>query len=256
MTFSDEILMAYSDGELDAQSRAAVEAAMTADPDIARRVARHLALAARVRSGFDPVLREAVPHRLKEALGDASDPASARAGTAAPGDIAIARAAKRARSKGVWAWPQWSVVAASLVIGVMAGRLIESGQSQLPIAMDGSGVVARGALERALSTHLAGRLAGDAAVRIGTTFVSKSGDYCRTFVLSNEVAGLGCRTGGDWRLPVIARLPTGPESSGPYRRAAGEMPPAVMRAVEERIAGHALDAREEAAALQKGWQKE
>ena len=250
MNIAEETLMAYSDGELDAEARAAVEAAMARDPDVARRVARHLALAARVRSGFDPVLRDAVPQRLKDAVANA-----AVAPAAAPDELAIARDAKRSRSHRAWFWPQWAAVAASLVIGVMAGRLGETDSSPSHLAMDGTGVVARGTLERALSTHLAGKQAADAPVRIGLTFMSKSGEYCRTFVLSNEVAGLGCRTGADWRLPVLARSPTAGESSPSYRQAAGNVPAAVTRAVEERIAGHALDAREEAAALQRGWQK-
>ena len=38
MTFSDETVMAYVDGELDDATRAAVEAAMTTDLDLAERV--------------------------------------------------------------------------------------------------------------------------------------------------------------------------------------------------------------------------
>lgn len=256
MSFSDETLMAYSDGELDAGARAAIEAAMASDPEIARRVARHLALAARVRSGFDPVLREAVPKRLQHSVADsAGAPASTRVEAAAPHVIPIARPVKGGRSKRAWSWPEWSAIAASLVIGVMVGRFGQSGSSPSDMLMDSSGVVARGALEQALSTRLASGQAADAPIRIGITFRSRSGEYCRTFALSNEVAGLGCRAGTDWRLPVIARSPTTADASASYRRAAGELPPAVMRAVEERIAGDALDAREEAAALQRGWQK-
>src|SRR5256885_438663 len=44
MNFSDETLMTYADGELDAASRAVLEAAMAADPQLAQRVARHRAL--------------------------------------------------------------------------------------------------------------------------------------------------------------------------------------------------------------------
>ena len=40
MTFSEEVLMAYADDELDAPTRAAVDAAMASDPQIARRIAR------------------------------------------------------------------------------------------------------------------------------------------------------------------------------------------------------------------------
>jgi len=44
MTFSDETIMAYVDGELDAPARAAVDASLATDPELARRIARHRAL--------------------------------------------------------------------------------------------------------------------------------------------------------------------------------------------------------------------
>lgn len=256
MSFTNETLMAYADGELDDETRAAVEAAMASDPDVARRVAGHMALASKVRAGFDPVLREVVPKRLKHAVAEtAGAPASADVGSAAVIDISKARAVKQDRPKPTWSWPQWSAIAATLVIGVLAGRFGQSELAQTPMAMDSEGVVARGALEKALSTQLASTQPSDAPVRIGISFRSKSGEYCRTFVLANEVAGLGCKSGLDWRLQVVARSSTAAQSSGAYRTAAGETPAAVMREADERIAGNALDAREEAAALQRGWRK-
>ena len=57
MTFSDDVLMAYADGELDLRTRAQVEDAMAADPQIASRVAAHQALRNTLRSGFDKVLQ-------------------------------------------------------------------------------------------------------------------------------------------------------------------------------------------------------
>ena len=44
MTFSDQTLSAYVDGELDAATRAALEAAMAGDPTLAGRIARQRAL--------------------------------------------------------------------------------------------------------------------------------------------------------------------------------------------------------------------
>lgn len=256
MRFPDKTLMAYADGELDAEARAEVEAAMAADPDTARRVAQHLALAHQVRAAFDPVLREAVPKRLKDAGAEMADVAKPEeGGTAAVIDLAKARTAKPARSTRPWSWPQWSAIAASLIIGVLAGRIDQSDPSQSQMAMDGGGVVAHGSLERALSTQLASTQASDAPIRIGISFLSKSGEYCRTFSLSNGIAGLGCRMGPDWRLQVLARSPTATQSAGAYRMAAGEAPAAVMREVEERIAGSSLDAREEEAALRVDWHK-
>jgi len=64
MKFSDEMLMAYADGELDLVSRAEIEAAMAADPDLRRAVERHRALAARVKSAYQGVLDEPLPAKL------------------------------------------------------------------------------------------------------------------------------------------------------------------------------------------------
>src|SRR5512141_409211 len=110
MKFSDETLMAYADGELDAATRAAIEQEIAADPDIARRVAQHQLLAKKIGAAFEPVLREAVPDRLNEAVA---------ACTGSVIDLAQRRAAKPART---WSWPQWSAIAASVAVGILAGR--------------------------------------------------------------------------------------------------------------------------------------
>src|SRR5215472_18904714 len=102
MTFSDETLNAYVDGELDAATRAALETAMTGDPELAQRVARQRALRARVREAFAPVLTEPVPERLLASVRGA--PAAERAANV----IAF-----QARPR--WSWPQWGAMAASLV---------------------------------------------------------------------------------------------------------------------------------------------
>lgn len=256
MKFSNETLMAYADGELDAETRAQVEAAMTADPDTALRVTHHLALAHKVQAAFNPVLREAVPQRLKDASAARANVAEpAEGATADVVDIARARMAKPAQSTRRWSWPQWFAIAASLVIGVLAGHIGQSDTSQSQMAMDDGGVVARGALARVLSTQLASTQTSDAPVRIGISFRSKSGEYCRTFSLPNGIAGLGCRMGPEWRLQILARSPTAASSAGAYRMAAGDAPAAVTREVEARITGNSFDAREEEAALRLDWRK-
>ena len=67
MTISDETLMAYADGEVDAATGAIVEAAMQDDPTIRARIAEHRALRSTVRAAFSGVLDEAVPQRLIDA---------------------------------------------------------------------------------------------------------------------------------------------------------------------------------------------
>ena len=74
MQFSDETLMAYADGEVDADLRRQIEAAMALDPSIAERVAKHRNLRSDLGAAFNGVLDEPMPARLLDAA--AATPAS------------------------------------------------------------------------------------------------------------------------------------------------------------------------------------
>lgn len=238
--------MAYADDELDAGTRASVDAAMASDPEIARRIARHKAMRSRVQSAFNKVVDEPVPARLLQAV--RGETAGSRRSNVTP---------LRRRQIRDWSWPQWTAIAASLVVGVIAGRLTLVGMgSPGPITMRGDRMLASGALAAALSDQLAGaQSAGDPA-RIGVTFRSKSGEYCRTFTLSQPtmLAGLACRAHDVWRVSVLARTESPTGDSGAYRQAASSMPAAVVAAVGDQIAGEALDRRAETAARARHWQ--
>ncbi len=108
---SDEILVAYLDGELDPSVRLEVEACIDTDAETRERVTA-LAMGARLlRSAFDPVLHEAVPERLiAAARGD-----SASAVT----DLAAARKNPIGRRLGGRPLVEWAMAAgiAGLLIG-------------------------------------------------------------------------------------------------------------------------------------------
>lgn len=243
MTFPDEVLMAYADDELDARTRAAVEAAMASDPQIAQRIAHHKALRTRFHSAFNKVLDEPVPARLLQVV--RSDlPAAGKSNI-----VPLRRPVRR------WTWQQWSAIAATLIVGVIAGRLmwVRSGNPG-PLIMRGGRVLASGSLADALSDRLAAAQTTTDPVRIGVSFRAKSGDYCRTFTLAPPaaLAGLACRAADGWRVQVLAR--TESPGAGTYRQAASPVPPAVIAAVGNLIAGEPLDAGAEAAARQRHWQ--
>ena len=246
MTFPDDVLMAYADDELDARTRAAVEAAMASDPDIARRIAQHKALRTRVHSAFNKVLDEPVPTRLLQVV---------RSGPSAPDRNNVVPLRRHLPQR--WSWPQWSAIAASLIVGVIAGRLVLVRSSMPgPIVARGGRVLASGTLADALSRQLAGDQTAAERVRIGVSFRSKSGNYCRTFVLASPaaLAGLACRAGDGWQVQVLARTELPEAGSGTYRQAASPMPPAVIAAVSNLIAGEPLDGQAEAAARARHWQ--
>lgn len=251
MTFSQETLMAYADGELDAATRREIEAEMARDPQFAAQVEKHRAMRSELRAAFGGVLDEPVPPSLLDTARAA--PAGARSTVT---DLAAARAAREQPARRHWSWPEWGAIAASLVIGVLAGRAALERSSTL-IATRGTEVVASGALARALTERPAGDVPGTQGLAIGVSFVANSGEYCRTFTARDAevLAGIACRDADKWHVQALSHGQPG-ATGGEYRMAGAALPPLILRAVEDNIAGEALDAEQEAAALARGWQRE
>jgi hypothetical protein len=244
MGFSDEILMAYADGELPPAQRAAVEQAMAADPDVARRVAEHQALRARLRATYEPVLDEQIPERLLEAV-------RARPGAEAGNVVPLRRGRERLRPS-LW---QWTAIAASLLIGAIIGQFAFRPSAVGPLATQDGQLLARGTLADALSHQLASTQSPQAPVQMGVSYLAKDGEYCRTFTLRERgsLAGLACRSSRDWHVQMLVQSTPEPTAATRYRRAASSLPNAILQAVEAQISGEPLDAREEAAARGRGW---
>ncbi len=250
MRFTEEIIMAYADGELDDSTRFEVELAMRQDPALAEKIRQHQVLRSSVFSAFSSTLDEAVPQRLH---------AAARSGKVIHLDsvrqLRAPPAPPPAPSKGGWSWPEWGALAATLVVGVLAGSMASDGlrSGQLAALDPGVGALkAEGKLALALTQQLASATPAEAEVRLGVSFVAKDGQYCRSFMLP-KMAGLACRSGAEWRIPVLAS--SAPGAAGAYRQAASAMPAAVLDAIDERIAGTALDANAERAASKQGWKR-
>jgi hypothetical protein len=253
MTISDEVLMAYADGELDATAREAVESAMREDPQIAERVARHSALRRRVREAHSAVLLEDVPERLLRAA----------QGAAATGrkvvNLQDARAPREHSSPRTRAQPrQWrtaGAMAASVIVGVGVGFFIW-GRTVPPFARGADGaLVARGQLAQALSNQLAAEQSRASSVQIGLSFLAKSGDYCRTFALSGEQspAGVACRHGEEWQVRAVTQGSDQAAGAAEYRTAGSTMPAMIRELVEAQVAGEPLDQAGERAARQRDW---
>ena len=244
MKFSDETVMAYADGELDAPMRAAMEAAMVTDRDLAQRVAQYQGLRARLRSAFDPVLDEPLPDGLVDAARAA--PLAARADNVIP----LKRTAPPR-----WSWPQWGAIAASLVVGALLSLLLPRLPASGPFITHDGQLVASGVLAQALSEQLASNQSPSAPVQIGVSFRAKDGNYCRTFMLyeGSALAGLACRDRQAWRLQVLAASPA--PNTGEYRTAASALPASIVRTLDEMIAGEPLDPSAEAAARGAAWSR-
>jgi hypothetical protein len=245
VSYDDETLMAYADGELDAARRAEIDAAVAQDPALAARVAAHRALRAEVAGAFATVLSQPLPERLRSAA--AGEAASAER----PRGNVVQFPARGARAPGApWRAREWLAMAASLVLGVVVTWRFVAPTAPLIGASNGA-LVARGALATALDQQLASEQPRDSAVLIGLTFKTRDGGYCRNFTLRDGgTAGLACRARDEWRIPVTAAADV---RNGDVSQAAANIPPAVMQAIEARISGEALDAAGEAGAKNGGW---
>jgi len=246
MKWTDDTLMAFVDGELDAAQRADIERALAADDALRQRVTALTMQRERVAAAFAPVLDEPVPDRLAGLLRPSSMPPAA-----APVNLDERRAA-RERSARLPSWAQWGGLAASVLMGVLLGMQFKPGGADPAIELRDGQLLAGGAVEKALASQLASQPVVGAPVAVQLSFVDKGGSYCRTFSTA-AMAGLACKQGERWAVQSLAAAASTPASA--VRQAASALPPAVLSAVDQRIAGDALDPVRERQARDKGWRR-
>lgn len=252
MNWSDEILMAWVDGELDEDLCAALEHDMDGNATLRERAAALRAQRERVAAAFSAVLDEPVPARLTQILRSA--PVAPQAADVL--DLGAARAA-RAPRRALPAWAHWGGMAASVLVGVLVGVLMGT---QLPrpagetaIGLREGQLVAGGAIEQALTGQLASETPAGAPVAVQLSFVDKGGAYCRSFSTAT-LAGLACQRGGQWMLQHVVAAEPAPQG-GAVRQAASALPQALLEAVDRQIDGEALDAERERQARTQGWRR-
>ena len=251
MNIPDELLAAYLDGELNAAERARVEQAIAQDKRIAQRVAKERASRARSRGALDAEHQAPMPQRLAH-IGRSV----AGHSTAQVIDLARVRAERKRRSERTrTAFSRRIGLAAGLaggvLLGVLAARL---SPSSALTEYQGGALLARGALADALNEQLATSPSSSNAVRVGLSFKSRTGSYCRTFSVhdSQPLAGLACREQNHWRVWTLdATAPRG--TTVRVSRGAAGLPPALAQAVSERISGAPLDSQAELSARRSGW---
>jgi negative regulator of sigma E activity len=243
VNWTDESLMAFVDGELDAEQRADIERALAGDAVLQARVAALQGQRRRVSAAFASVLDEPVPDRLAALLASAPSAPSATVV-----NLGEARA-ERVRRRSMPGWAQWGRMAAGVVLGVLLGVQFAGRGGDASLSVRDGRLVAGGPIEQALSTQLARTSGSPVAVQL--SFVDRGGAYCRTFSTA-AVAGLACRRDGQW---VVETLVAAEGKADGAVRQASTSPRAVLDAVDQSIAGDALDAERERQARDHGWRR-
>ncbi len=230
----DTKFFAWLDGELDPAESAQVEAAVAADPRLARMAEQHRGFGKRLSEAFETVVDAPLPERLASAV--------------KPPRSAIIDFGSRRSRRGWSPLPQWAAMAASLVLGIVVGTALIGERGASPVEIRGGQMVAAGQLDNALEQQLAS--AGAARdLRIGVTFRDQAGAVCRSFT-DQRSSGLACRTGDRWQVRGLFDAPQG--QAGDYRMAAGA-DPNLAALIDSTIAGDAFDAAQERAARDRGW---
>lgn len=237
--WDDAQIHAFVDGELEASLAAKLAADCQHDAGLAARIARQRHLLTRLHAEFSAVLEEPVPERLRQALSPAPHAVTPLGAARAP----------RARPSTPW----WGALAASVVIGIMVGWLMPRGAG-LPIEAADGGLLARGALDAALSEQLSTDDATASGVQVALSFRSTDGTWCRSFSLQG-IDGLACRSATGWRVEVLSPSATsGTVAGDAYRQAGTPLSSAVLQAISARQSGDTLTSDEERALRDRQWQ--
>jgi len=243
---TQEKLNAFIDGELPAAEMQEIETLLAQRPDLVAAVERQSALRRHLGNAFAPVMDEAIPQNLRDAV--MSSPVSSRfrmaawlraAGTGFAGHNVFLRAA---------------IPTAALAFGLLIGIAIQRDEPAPFRASSGGQMIAQGELADTLTNQLASAGTPQTGPRIGVSFRNHDGRDCRTFLVpgrSASTAGVACHEGRQWAVAALAAAPG--ETSGNYQQAGSEMPSVIRNTVSSMIAGEPFDAKAESSAHNGGW---
>lgn len=197
LSVSDEMLMAFVDGELDAATAQSVAKAIAQDETLAERVAMFEDTRRLTGEALRGTLSEPVPQRLLDAA----------RGAAPRGDTVVAFPQHKARAR----FTAPLAMAASLVLAVGIGYVAGTSGS----GSSSTGLIADGRVAAALSEIPAGETRplplDDLNASLSTVGTFRVGDgYCRTFRLdegARSVGGVGCERDGAWTIDLAVVQP-------------------------------------------------
>jgi anti-sigma factor RsiW len=253
MGITDQLLMAYVDGELSPDLAALILSRLESEPDLLERLEEHQRLRSELSAAYGSVMGEPLPPSLTALLSreggqPTPPPATPLFNLAKPEPGSVFR-----RFGG--GWPVLAAAAAA-VFGIGLSEARHAGD---PLTRSGDGgIVASGPLARTLENSLAadaaGQVAKNSGARILASFEDRSGRYCRVFegAAGGHEDGVACKSGGRWLVVAMANGARA-EPSEDYRQASSSLAPAIASAVDELQASSALTAEQERKARAQQW---
>ena len=252
---SDEVLMAYVDGELPEEERKALQAALARDAPLMQRLESFVFTRGPLLPAYNAVLSAPIPERISQLLAVAEPPVPRRT-TPSGGSSKLRRIVA-----GFWA-PFLSPAAAIPVVvaGAAVGWLLARGAQTEFVSLDSrGGLVASVAMQAALeSTPKDVRAgAGSSLVLEPTfTFATAKGGWCRQYRLFHRdgqaASGVACRDQGVWR--VIAQTPVAPRADTTGKTVPAGEDEGVVGEIRSALKdGDVLGRNEEAQLIRERW---
>ncbi|WP_137392255.1 anti-sigma factor family protein [Rhodoligotrophos defluvii] len=251
---TDEMLMAFVDGEIDASTGAEVAEAIRRDAELARKAEMFGRTRQLSAGAYADVLSEPVPNRLLETvLGEQPAPQNT---PRSPAPLQAARYQRR--SAPAWSLPLAACIA--LALGLGGGYVLRDDGS--PASPPGSTALIEEAPEllAALATQPSGEArpistdgGAQRLVSIVGTYRTETG-LCRSFLITTGggsnggVRGLACNRGSGYRIELAVRAPAG--STGTFTPASDSAASAIDSYLDALHASPALDRQQEEDALQ------
>ena len=239
--FSDEDVVAFIDGQMNANAKSAFTEQLQAEPALAQSVTAHQWMARQIVAAYGNPPTNALSKVQIAQLGLERDnifklqfDRPSMPGAFMPG-------ARIRLAAGITA------IAASLALGFIGARTSYTPDTDILTQRDGK-IVATGELAQALSTKASGE---KGQIQISMSFRTADG-VCRSFEVKPRLSGIGCQDGGHWTIPVMAENRLNQSAGMDYKLASGDISPTVMAEVDRRILGLPLTLEQEQKALGLG----
>lgn len=242
MGITDQLLMAYVDGELAPDLAALILSRLETEPDLLARLEQHQQLRRQLSALYSPVMSEPLPPGLTALL--------SKDGAATVTPLRRPTGTMKVFSRLGGGWPIWAAAAACL-LGVGLSEMRHAGDT---VARSGDGrILAAGPLARSLEQTLAADATASGA-KIMASFQDRTGRYCRVFQESGLQDGVACKEGGRWQVIALAASAAATPPVQGYRQASSALAPSVAAAVDELQGVGALTPEQERQARTQQWQ--
>jgi len=249
LNITDELLVAYVDGELDETQREMVSSVLASNPALRRRAEEMRLVRDLLTEAFPLLPNASVPPPIDAAANRLAE--------------ACARQASPRRGASLFRVPRKYAVAAGIVLCVAVASTYLIWRAEFaddPVTalmrIDPDTPLYR-LLESTPSAEVINVPAENAAMRAVLTFRAKDGRFCREFEIlagTKGSTGLACRQQGHWHAEVLMSATAAPPSDNDYTPAGDSDEPAVADVVHRLIEGDPLGAQEEARILASGWE--